>query len=119
MCDSTVAYLFLIDDSLPLADIWAEYFEGCDPGSVTAVVDELLVEDYVRVVGWAGVRNHLARPFYSGMLRIPEDGVFISLAEQNRLAEVERQRKRSDSRSQLERMAKYSEYESDTEYESD
>ena len=30
--DDTVAYLFLVDDSLPLADVWREYFEGCEPG---------------------------------------------------------------------------------------
>ena len=28
----TVAYLFLVNDSLPLAEVWREYFNGCGPG---------------------------------------------------------------------------------------
>jgi hypothetical protein len=86
---------------------------------LTGELFELLVDDCLRVTGWAGMRKHLDRPFYSGRIRIPEGGVFISLAEQNRLAEMERQRKRNDWRCQLACMVKYSEYESDTEYESD
>lgn len=33
-CDGTVAYLFLAKDGLPLSDVWAEYFAGCEAGSV-------------------------------------------------------------------------------------
>ena len=32
-CDGTVAYLFLAKDGLPLSDVWAEYFAGCEAGS--------------------------------------------------------------------------------------
>ena len=34
-CDRTVAYLFLVD-SLPLADVWSEYFSGCEEGAAVA-----------------------------------------------------------------------------------
>ena len=32
-CNGTVAYLFLTQEEVPLAEAWREYLQGCQPGS--------------------------------------------------------------------------------------
>ena len=63
---------------------------------LTRELFELLVEDCLKVSGWAGMRKHLDQPFYSGRLRIPEGGVFISLAEMNRRRKRRREEELQD-----------------------
>jgi len=37
-CDGTVAYVFLVVDSIPLASVWSKYFGSCPKGSHTVLV---------------------------------------------------------------------------------